>query len=57
VITFLLIVLILVVAAAGGFLGELLELAGWVVLVLALIGAVVGFLLWRVLRSVLDKSG
>ena len=54
-VTFLLIVLILVVAAAGGFLGGLLELAGWIVVGFVLLGAVAGFLLWRALRSVLDR--
>ena len=52
--TFLLVVLILVVAAAGGFLGELLELAAWIVVILVAVGAVVGFLAWRALRSFLD---
>ena len=45
--TLLLIVLILAVAAAGGFLGTLLELAGWVVVILVATGALLGFLLWR----------
>lgn len=45
--TLLLIVLILVIAAAGGFLGTLLEVAGWLLLVLVLLGALVGFLIWR----------
>ena len=49
--TLLLVVLILVIAAAGGFLGTLLEAAGWLVLALAVIGAVLGYLLWRWIRS------
>lgn len=53
-VTFLLIVLILVVAAAGGVLGDLLEFAGWVILVFVALGAVVGFLAWRALRSFLE---
>jgi len=52
--TFLLIVLIIVVAATGGFLGELLEVAGWLIVILVLFGAVVGYLAWRALRSFLD---
>ncbi len=52
--TFLLVLLIIVVAAAGGFLGELLELAGWVILILVAVGAIVGFLAWRALRSFLE---
>ncbi len=54
-ITFLLVVLIMVVAAAGGFLGELLELAGWAVLVFVVLGAIVGFLAWWALRSFLER--
>ncbi len=53
--TFLLVLLIIVVAAAGGFLGELLELAGWVILILVVIGALVGFVAWRAVRSFLDR--
>lgn len=51
--TFLLLVLVLVLAAAGGFLGTLLEVAGWIVLGLVVIGALVGFGLWRWARSLL----
>jgi hypothetical protein len=51
----LLIVLILVIAAAGGFLGTLLEVAGWALLLLILLGAVIGFGIWRALRGVLDR--
>lgn len=40
--TLLLIILILLAAAAGGFLGELFELAGWLILILAIVGAVLG---------------
>ena len=49
--TLLLLVLIVVIAAAGGFLGTLLEAAGWIVLSLIVVGAVVGYLLWRWIRS------
>lgn len=49
--TFLLILLILVIAAAGGFLGSLLEAAAWMVGLLIAFGAVVGFLLWRLVES------
>lgn len=45
--TFLLLVLIVALAAAGGFLGTLLEVAGWILLVLVVLGALVGFGLWR----------
>jgi hypothetical protein len=55
--TFLLFVLIIVVAAAGGFLGELLELAGWLILTLVVLGAVAGFLVWRAVRGFFDRGG
>jgi hypothetical protein len=45
--TFLLLVLIVALAAAGGFLGTLLEVAGWIVLGLVVVGALLGFGLWR----------
>lgn len=48
--TLLLIVLILFVAAAGGFLATLLEVAAWALLVMVLVGAGLGVLLWRWLR-------
>lgn len=54
--TLLLLVLIIVVAAGGGFLGELLELAGWIVLTLVVLGAAVGFLVWRAVRGFLDRG-
>jgi hypothetical protein len=51
--TFLLFVLIIVVAAAGGFLGTLLEVAGWIIVGFVVVGALVGFGLWRWVRSFL----
>lgn len=54
--TLLLIVLILVIAAAGGFLGTLLEVAGWLLLIMILLGALVGFVLWRVIESVRSRA-
>jgi len=56
-VTFLLVVLILVVAAAGGFLGDVLRLAGWIVLTLVALGAFAGFLVWRALRSFFTGRG
>ncbi|MGI8984814.1 MAG: hypothetical protein ACR2HM_09835 [Acidimicrobiales bacterium] len=52
--TFVLVLLILVAAAAGGFLGELLEFAAWIIVVLVALGAVAGFLAWRAVRSFVD---
>lgn len=52
----LLIILILVIAAAGGFLGTLLEVAGWLLLVLIVLGAIVGFLVWRWVRGLLPSD-
>jgi hypothetical protein len=49
--TLLPIVLVLVIAAVGGFLATLLEVAGWLLLVLILLGALVGFVLWRAIDS------
>ncbi len=49
--TFLLLVLIAVVAAAGGFLGALLKVAGWILVLLVVVGALIGFGLWHVIRS------
>lgn len=42
-----LVILILLLALAGGFLGDLLQLAAWLVVVLALAGAALGFFLYR----------
>ncbi len=54
--TFLLLVLIVVVAAAGGFLGTLLEVAGWIIVGLVVVGALIGFGLWRWVRSFLPDQ-
>ena len=53
--TLLLIILIIVIAAAGGFLGTLLEAAGWLVFTLVVLGAVVGYLVWRWVRSLRSR--
>lgn len=47
-----LLILILLLALAGGFLGDLLELAAWLVLVLALVGAAIGFFVYRAFARV-----
>jgi len=43
----MLLLVILVLAIAGGFLGDLLQFAAWAIAVLALVGALAGFLLYR----------
>jgi hypothetical protein len=45
------ILLIVLLALAGGFLGSLLEFAFWLVVVTALVFAVLGFLAYRGLSS------
>lgn len=56
----LLLVLIVILAAVGGFLGDLLELAFWIVLILVALGGILGYLLYRWfedLRSRLSRGG
>lgn len=53
--TLLLVVLIAALAAAGGFLGDLLEVAGWVVVSLVALGAIVGFLLYKWAKRVVSR--
>lgn len=53
---FLLIVLIVVLAAAAGILGTLLEVAAWLLVALIILGAVIGYLLWRAVSRALDGS-
>lgn len=50
-----LVVLVLALAIAGGFLGDLLEVTGWVILVLAATGAIFGFLLYWWARKALKR--
>lgn len=49
-------VLIILLAIAGGFLGDLLELAGWLILILALAGAVIGYVGYRAVQNFLGRS-
>ena len=51
----LLLVVIVLIALAGGFLGTLLEAAFWVVLVMAVVGALLAFVAYRFITSVLGK--
>lgn len=53
--TVLLAVVVLLLAAAGGFLGDLLELAAWLILVLALIGAGIGVAAYLGLRRLFSR--
>ncbi len=50
-----LLLLVLVLAIAGGFLGELLEFAAWLIAVLAVIGAVIGFLAYQFVQRLKDR--
>lgn len=50
-----LLLLILLLAVAGGFVGDLLELAAWLILVLALVGAALGFFIYRTFAKVRDR--
>lgn len=54
-VTVLLVVLVLAFAIAGGFLGDLLEVAGWLLLILAVLGAVVGLAVHRAVKSVFGR--
>lgn len=47
----LLLILILVLAALGGFLGELLEFAFWLVVVLVIAGALLGYFVHNWFKS------
>lgn len=53
--TLLLIVLVLALAAAGGFLGDLLQVAGWIIVVLVALGAVVGLAAYLWIRRLLER--
>lgn len=48
-------ILMLGLALAAGILGDLLELALWLVLLLALVGAAAGFFLYRAFAKVRDR--
>ncbi len=52
---FLLLVLVVVLAAVGGFLGSLLEVAAWLIVALAIAGAVVGYFLHRAFQNFKSK--
>ncbi len=46
------VLLIVLLAAAGGFLGDLLEFAGWVIVVLVAVGALIGLALYAGYKKV-----
>ena len=50
-----LLLLILLLALVGGFLGNLLELAAWLIVVLAAVGAVLGFFVYRAFKRLKEK--
>ncbi len=43
----MLVLIVIVLAIAGGFLGTLLEIAAWAIGILAVVGAILGFLAYR----------
>lgn len=51
------IVLVLLLALAGGFLGTLLELALWVVVLMALGSALLGLVVWWAVSSRTGSAG
>ena len=51
------IVLVLLLALAGGFLGTLLELALWVVVLMVLGSALLGLVIWRAVASRTGSAG
>lgn len=53
--TFLLILLMVLLASAGGFLGDFLQLAGVAILVLVVLGAAGGGLLYLFVHRLLSR--
>lgn len=47
----LLFILVILLAIAGGFLGDLLELAAWLIFILVVAGGVLGFLGYRAVKN------
>lgn len=52
----LLLILILVLAAVGGFLGELLEFALWAVVILVVAGAALGYFVHNWFKGLTGRS-
>lgn len=48
-----LLLLIVILALAGGFLGNLLELALWIILAMAVAGALIAFFVYRWVKELL----
>lgn len=55
--TLVLVVLVVVLAALGGFLGNLLEFAAWLVGLLVALGVVIALLVYWAFRRVRDRLG
>ncbi len=47
----LLFILVILLAIAGGFLGDLLELAAWLIFIFVIAGGVLGFLGYRAVKN------
>ena len=50
-----LLLLVVVLAVVGGFVGDLLKLALWAVVILAAVGAALAFLVYRWFERVKDR--
>lgn len=49
----LLFILVILLAIAGGFLGDLLELAAWLIFILVVAGGILGYLGYRAVKNFL----
>lgn len=52
----MLLILIVVLAAAAGILGDLLEFALWAIVILALVGALLGYAAYRWITGFTERT-
>lgn len=52
----LVLILIILLAAVGGFLGTLLEVALWLILIMMLAGAALGFFVYRAFKNLVGRG-
>ena len=50
-----LILIVIVLAIVGGFIGDLLEFTAWLIAIMAIIGGLIGFLLYRGYQKLKSK--